>query len=219
MSELRGKRILQNKRLMASFLSTRLNERSNPTGLLFSFVGGATLSSNRALRAFRAQQNPVRIRRQSRRGARSQAAGRANLRRRQNSGIVAHTIARLPKVCYNKIRKAVNSMSSSRTSMRITTVLQGFYLLFIAIAFLSIFLFSLDVPYTYPFMMLGNTLVFLLPVEFVCLIINTVFWGIDRHRRSVEKWRLPAILLPFLLLCTLKILLWYYWNHDFVPMI
>ena len=110
-------------------------------------------------------------------------------------------------------------MSSSRTSMRITTVLQGFYLLFIAIAFLSIFLFSLDVPYTYPFMMLGNTLVFLLPVEFVCLIINTVFWGIDRHRRSVEKWRLPAILLPFLLLCTLKILLWYYWNHDFVPMI
>jgi hypothetical protein len=30
--------------------------------LLFSFVGGATLSSNRALRALRAQQNPVRIR-------------------------------------------------------------------------------------------------------------------------------------------------------------
>ena len=45
---------------MASFLSTRLNERSNPTGLLFSFVGGATLSSNRALRALQAQQNPVR---------------------------------------------------------------------------------------------------------------------------------------------------------------
>ncbi len=110
-------------------------------------------------------------------------------------------------------------MSSSRTSMQITTVLQGLYLLFIAIAFLLIFLFSLDVPYTYPFMMLGNTLVFLLPVEFVCLIINTVFWGIDLRRRSVEKWRLPAILLPFLLLCTLKILLWYYWNHDFVPMI
>ena len=34
---------------LASFLSTRANERSNPTGLLFSFVGGATLSSNRAL--------------------------------------------------------------------------------------------------------------------------------------------------------------------------
>ena len=43
-------------------MSTRLNERSNPTGLLFSFVGGATLSSNRALRALRAQQDPVRIR-------------------------------------------------------------------------------------------------------------------------------------------------------------
>ena len=41
-------------------MSTRPNERSNPTGLLFSFVGGATLSSNRALRALRAQQNPVR---------------------------------------------------------------------------------------------------------------------------------------------------------------
>jgi hypothetical protein len=53
--------------------------------LLFSFVGGATLSSNRALRA-RAQ-NPVRIRRQSRLGARSQAAGRANIRQRRNSGI------------------------------------------------------------------------------------------------------------------------------------
>ena len=34
---------------LASFLSTRANERSNPIGLLFSFVGGATLSSNRAL--------------------------------------------------------------------------------------------------------------------------------------------------------------------------
>jgi hypothetical protein len=55
--------------------------------LLFSFVGGATLSSNRALRALRAQQNPVRIRRQSRLGARSQAAGRANIRQRRNSGI------------------------------------------------------------------------------------------------------------------------------------
>ena len=28
---------------LASFLSTRANERSNPIGLLFSFVGGATL--------------------------------------------------------------------------------------------------------------------------------------------------------------------------------
>ncbi|MBQ8432762.1 MAG: hypothetical protein IJX28_07740 [Clostridia bacterium] len=110
-------------------------------------------------------------------------------------------------------------MSSSRTSMMITTVLQGLYLLLIAMAFLFIFLFSLDVPYTYPFMMLGNTLVFLFPVEFVCLIVNAVFLGIDLRRHSVKKWRLPAILFPFLLLCTLKILLWYYWNHDFVPMV
>ena len=47
---------------MASFLSTRARERSTPNGVLFSFFGGATPSSNRALRAFGAQ-NPVRIRR------------------------------------------------------------------------------------------------------------------------------------------------------------
>ena len=47
--------------------------------------GGATLSSSRALRA--SAQNLVRIRRQSRLGACSQAAGRANIRPRRNSGI------------------------------------------------------------------------------------------------------------------------------------
>ena len=35
--------------MLASFLSTRANERSNPTGLLFSFVGGVTFLSSRAL--------------------------------------------------------------------------------------------------------------------------------------------------------------------------
>jgi hypothetical protein len=74
------------KNKTASFLSTHLNERSNPTGLLFSFVGGATLSSNRALRALRAQQNPVRIRRQSRRGANLLASF---LTQRQGVGIFA----------------------------------------------------------------------------------------------------------------------------------
>ena len=56
----------------------------------------------------RRRQNPVRIRRQSRLGACSQAAGRANIRQRRNSGRLCSSIAILPKVCYTKPRKAVD---------------------------------------------------------------------------------------------------------------
>ena len=58
-----GKAKVCNTSIPGSIPGGASNERSNPTGLLFSFVGGATLSSNRALRALRAQQNPARIRR------------------------------------------------------------------------------------------------------------------------------------------------------------
>ena len=58
-----GKAKVCNTSIPGSIPGGASNERSNPTGLLFSFVGDATLSSNRALRALRAQQNPVCIRR------------------------------------------------------------------------------------------------------------------------------------------------------------
>lgn len=95
-----------------------------------------------------------------------------------------------------------------RISLVVTSVVQGVYLSFILLNFLFIYMFSVGVPYTYPFAILGSVMLKLCPVEVFCLIANVVFLIIDRKtlRRGKELlFVLIATILPFAFIIIIKI--------------
>ena len=94
---------------MSGIFFVNTPQKATQQGCFFRSLGGATLSSNRALRALQAQQNPVRIRR-SFVGANC-VRPRAFKERPYGQKTVWQKffqyLAIRPKVCYNKTRKAV----------------------------------------------------------------------------------------------------------------
>lgn len=94
-----------------------------------------------------------------------------------------------------------------RISLVITSVVQGIYLLFILLNLLFIYMFSVGVPYTYPFTILGSVVLQLCPVEVFCLIANVVILIIDRRTLKQGKKLLSvfiAAILPFALIIIIK---------------
>ncbi len=103
----------------------------------------------------------------------------------------------------------------SKTSFTITTVIQAIYLLFIILNFLCIWMFTIGVPYTFPFASLGCVLIFICPVEVFCFIINLIFVITDmkasyERRPIIVKIILACVL--FVFLCLIKIVLYHYGN-------
>ena len=68
----------------------------------------------------------------------------------------------------------------SKISFICTTIIQAIYLLCIVLNFLCIWMFTIGVPYTFPFAIIGHVLIFFIPVEFLCLISNLIFLIVDK---------------------------------------
>ena len=101
----------------------------------------------------------------------------------------------------------------SNNIFKITAKVQGIYFICIILNFLCIWMFTIGVPYTFPFAILGNVFILLLPVELVCLIINLISIIIDIIVSSKKRQAFIRLILSgciFALLCAIKILLYYY---------
>ena len=103
----------------------------------------------------------------------------------------------------------------SKNSFKITTIVQGIYLLCMILSFLCIWMFTIGVPYTYPLAILGHLLILLFPIELICLIFNLIFTIMDIRALSERKQAIVRLILSgsfFVLLCAIKILLSLYGN-------
>ena len=102
-----------------------------------------------------------------------------------------------------------------KISFNITTILQSIYLFAIILNFLCIWMFTIGVPYTYPLAIVGNVFILLLPIDFVCLILNLVFLIIDKKEFNCRQFivRIVCICIMFIFFCLVKIALYYYGNN------
>ncbi len=105
-------------------------------------------------------------------------------------------------------------MMKSKMVFKITTIVQGIYLLFIILNFLFIWMFNIGVPYTYPFAILG-AIILLCPIDLICLVFNLVFAIMDIRASSEKRQAIVRLVLSgsfFVFLCLIKILLYHYGN-------
>lgn len=103
----------------------------------------------------------------------------------------------------------------SKKIFKTTTIVQGIYLLFMILNFLCIWMFTIGVPYTYPFAILGSVFILLLPTELICLILNLISTIMDIRVSSERRQAIVRLILSgsfFALLCVIKILLSLYGN-------
>ena len=104
----------------------------------------------------------------------------------------------------------------SKIIFAITTKIQAIYLFFIILNFLCIWMFAVGIPYTFPFAILGQVLIFFCPVEVFCFIINLIFAILDikascERRQIIVKTILVCIF--FVFLCLIKIVLYHYGSN------
>ena len=102
-----------------------------------------------------------------------------------------------------------------KIEFKITTILQAIYLFAIILDFLLIWMFTIGVPYTYPFAITGNVLLFFFPIDFVCLILNLIFLIIDRKEYNRKQFilRIICVCMIFVFFCLVKIALDHY-GHN-----
>ena len=101
----------------------------------------------------------------------------------------------------------------SKKAFIITVIVQTVYLLFIAMVFLCIWMFTVGVAYTYPFAILGIMFIFFCPIDLFCFISNLFFVIKDikasfEHRQIVIRTIFACIF--FVLFCAIKIGLFHY---------
>lgn len=101
----------------------------------------------------------------------------------------------------------------SKKSFITTAVVQMVYLLCIILNFICIWMFKSTVPYTYPFAIIGSILIFLCPIDFICLIKNLIDAIKDIRASNMHcklKGRVVLTCMFFIFLCVLKIMLYHY---------
>lgn len=101
----------------------------------------------------------------------------------------------------------------TRISFGVTMAVQAVYLFFVGLNFLAIWMFSLGVPYTFPFAIVGHFLLFCLPVELLCLVPNVFFLIMDLKSSPIPPktvHRAMAAFAVFALVVMLKIALYRY---------
>ena len=103
----------------------------------------------------------------------------------------------------------------SKISFIVTTIIQAIYFLCIILNFLCIWMFNIGIPYTYPFAIIGNVLIFFIPIEFLCLISNLIFLIIDKKQHTCQQTIIKVVCscAVFAFFCLIKIILYYYGNN------
>ena len=103
----------------------------------------------------------------------------------------------------------------SKISFICTTIIQAIYLLCIVLNFICIWMFTIGVPYTFPFAIIGHVLIFFIPVEFFCLISNLIFLIVDKKQHACQQTiiKVVCICTVFAFFCLIKIILYYYGNN------
>ncbi len=103
----------------------------------------------------------------------------------------------------------------SKIVFLVTTISQAVYSLFIALNFLCIWMFTAGVPYIYPIAILGHVFLMFCPIELYCLIPNLIFLIKTMKSSPTRSQKVVAIILvfvPFILLCVIKVGLFFYAN-------
>ena len=103
----------------------------------------------------------------------------------------------------------------SKISFVGTTIIQAIYLLCIILNFLCIWMFTIGVPYTFPFATIGHVLIFFIPMEFFSLISNLIFLIVDKKQHKCQQTiiKVVCICAVFAFFCLIKIILYYYGNN------
>ena len=112
------------------------------------------------------------------------------------------------------VKRRVGIMKSKK-SFTITTIVQAIYLLCMILNFLCIRMFTIGVPYTFPFAIIGHVLIFFIPVEFLCLISNLIFLIVDKKQHACQQTIVKVVYIcaVFAFFCLIKIILYYYANN------
>ena len=101
----------------------------------------------------------------------------------------------------------------SKIALIATLTAQGIYAILVGLNFLCIWLFHRSVPYTYPFAIVGNVILIILPIELICLGVNFVCQTRDLKLRPRPPKMAARILIALgasVCISVLKVLLWQY---------